>query len=67
MRDYDNTNCLWRADGDETTGISLHPAQTAASICKPGSRATQLAAWAQGASPLLSSLRQQVERLLAIG
>ncbi|EIE22396.1 hypothetical protein COCSUDRAFT_56086 [Coccomyxa subellipsoidea C-169] len=67
MRDYDNTNCLWRADGDETTGISLHPAQTAASICKPGSRLHQLAAWAQGASPLLSSLRQQVERLLAIG
>ncbi|KAK9915248.1 hypothetical protein WJX75_006713 [Coccomyxa subellipsoidea] len=67
MRDFDSTNCLWRAEGDENTAINLHTAQAAASSSKLGSRVQQLATWAQGAPPLLSSLRQQVQQLLAIG
>lgn len=67
MRDFDSTNCLWRAEGDENTAINLHTAQAAASRSKLGSRVQQLATWAKGAPPLLSSLRQQVQQLLAIG
>ncbi|BDA43385.1 probable breast cancer type 2 susceptibility protein homolog at C-terminar half [Coccomyxa sp. Obi] len=65
MGDYDTTNCLWRAEGNESTAISLQTIKAAASSSKPSSRVQQLASWAQGATPLLSSLRQRVQQLLA--
>ncbi len=43
---------------------ALH-SKAAASSSKPSSRVQQLASWAQGATPLLSSLRQRVQQLLA--
>lgn len=65
MRDHDNANGLWRADGDETTAITVQTLRSGSSS-KPGSRQQELAVWAQGASQLLCLLRGRIRQLMAV-